>query len=226
MTNKLSVRHSAVVRSTSDFAYNTIRQAIIEHQLPAGSRLVEARVSKDLNVSITPVREAFARLANQGLLTAFPYKGTYVTRISKQYVDDVYFLRKNLEIMAVEQGFSRLREDDIQYCEELCVAADNAFVRKELCESIRYDVMFHEHMITVSGSRLLMEMWDIIKYRIENIQSYTKPTMNARLVFRHKPMLDAARLRDQEGYKAALIEHLESNQSVVDFPDEKDIQYN
>lgn len=80
MPNRLLIPQGAVVRSTSEFVYNTIRQAILTNEIPAGSRLVEAKTSKDLNVSITPVREAFARLANQGLLTVFPYKGTYVTR--------------------------------------------------------------------------------------------------------------------------------------------------
>lgn len=91
MATNLTIARNTIVRSTSDFVYNSVRQSILTHEFPAGSRLVEAKTSKELNVSITPVREAFARLANQGLLTVFPYKGTYVTIITKQYLEDVYF---------------------------------------------------------------------------------------------------------------------------------------
>ncbi|PWM14782.1 MAG: hypothetical protein DBX97_22840 [Collinsella tanakaei] len=225
MATNLTVPGTTLVRSTSDFVYNSVRQSILTHQFPAGSRLVEAKTSKELNVSITPVREAFARLANQGLLTVFPYKGTYVTIITKQYLEDVYFLRRHLEVMAAEKGFPNLTDQDIQYYEELCESADEAYDRQDLYESIRSDVLFHERLFALSGSALLMETWHIIKYRIENIQSYTKPIMNARFSVRHGAMLEAIRQRDQAGYVSSLLEHLNSNQDVVEFPDEADVRY-
>lgn len=225
MATNLTVPGTTIVRSTSDFVYNSVRQSILTHQFPAGSRLVEAKTSKELNVSITPVREAFARLANQGLLTVFPYKGTYVTIITKQYLEDVYFLRRHLEVMAAEKGFPNLTDQDIRYYEELCESADEAYDRQDLYESIRSDVLFHERLFMLSGSALLMETWHIIKYRIENIQSYTKPIMNARFSVRHGTMLEAIRQRDQAGYVSSLLEHLNSNQDVVEFPDEADVRY-
>ena len=226
MATNLTIARNTIVRSTSDFVYNSVRRSILTHEFPAGSRLVEAKTSKELNVSITPVREAFARLANQGLLTVFPYKGTYVTIITKQYLEDVYFLRRHLEVMAAEKSFPKLTDQDIQYYEELFASADEAYDRQDLYESIRSDVLFHERLFTLSGSALLMDTWHIIKYRIENLQSYTKPVMNARFSVRHGAMLEAIRNKDQARYVAAFLEHLNTNQDVVDFPDEADIKYN
>ena len=226
MATNLTIARNTIVRSTSDFVYNSVRQSILTHEFPAGSRLVEAKTSKELNVSITPVREAFARLANQGLLTVFPYKGTYVTIITKQYLEDVYFLRRHLEVMAAEKSFPKLTDQDIQYYEELFASADEAYDRQDLYESIRSDVLFHERLFTLSGSALLMDTWHIIKYRIENLQSYTKPVMNARFSVRHGAMLEAIRNKDQARYVSAFLEHLNTNQDVVDFPDEADIKYN
>lgn len=202
MATNLTIARNTIVRSTSDFVYNSVRQSILTHEFPAGSRLVEAKTSKELNVSITPVREAFARLANQGLLTVFPYKGTYVTIITKQYLEDVYFLRRHLEVMAAEKSFPKLTDQDIQYYEELFASADEAYDRQDLYESIRSDVLFHERLFTLSGSALLMDTWHIIKYRIENLQSYTKPVMNARFSVRHGAMLEAIRNKDQARYVA------------------------
>jgi len=225
MAIKLTACRNDIVKSTSDYAYDILREAIITHQIPAGTRLVEAKTAKDLGVSITPVRQAFARLANQGLLTVFPYKGTYVTIMSKEYVEDVYALRKNLEIMAAERGIGNVTDEDIAYYKQLCIAADDAYANEDLYESIHCDLAFHEHMFTLSGSSLLSEMWNIIKYRIESIQSYTKPSMNARMIERHGAILEALRLRDYSAYVTALMNHLNTNLDNVQFPDEADIRY-
>lgn len=155
----------------------------------------------------------------------FPYKGTYVTIMSKEYLNDVYFLRKRLEVMAAEKGFPKLNDQDIAYYEQLCAASDVAYDQGDLYESIRCGVMFHEHMFILSGSNLLMEMWYIVKYRIENIQAKTKPVMNARMSDRHRAMLEALRGRDQEAYVAALMEHLSSDTGQTFFPDEEDVHY-
>ena len=50
--------------------------------------------------------------------------------------------------------------------------------------------------------------------------------MNARFSVRHGAMLEAIRNKDQARYVAAFLEHLNTNQDVVDFPDEADIKYN
>lgn len=182
-------------------------------------------MSKDLNVSITPVREAFARLSNQGLLTVFPYKGTYVTIISREYIEDVYYLRENLEKMAAEKAWGHINEEDIQFYEDLLVQSDQYYEQGDLYESIRCDMAFHEKLIELSGSSLLAEMWSTIKYRIENIQSYTKTAMNMRMSKRHAPMMDALRNRDMEQYLEALKAHLGSSNNIVPFPLESTIIY-
>lgn len=68
MSNVIMSGRNRTIQSTGDYVYNTIRQAILTRQLPAGTRLVEAKTSRTLNVSITPVRKAFTRLTSRGPL--------------------------------------------------------------------------------------------------------------------------------------------------------------
>ena len=63
----------------------TIREKILTGEFKPGQRMVEAKVAKSFGVSITPVREAFSTLVKQGLLTTFPYCGTYVTILTYEY---------------------------------------------------------------------------------------------------------------------------------------------
>jgi len=224
MNNLVSDR-GEVVRSMSDYVYNTLRQAIVTRQLRAGERLVEAKVSKELNVSPTPVRHAFTRLENQGLLTIFPYKGSYVTVMSREYVEDLYELRLHLEALAAARGVERLTEEDFAYYASLFERSDRAEEQDDFFEAIRCDMLFHERIFQVSGSSVLMEVWDTIKYRIENIQAYTKPHRKLRLSARHQGMLDALRARDGDAYVVAMREHLKGNLDLADFPREQDVHY-
>lgn len=227
MTRDATALFSAnVVRSASDYVYNELRRRIYTQQLPEGARLVEAKISKELSVSITPVREAFARLANQGLLTVFPYKGTYVTVVTKEYVRDLYYLRRHLETMAADLGFPHLTDEDIRWYEDIVLESDRAFDQQDLYTSINCDVQFHERLFLICENALLLEMWNLIKNRIEVFQAITKPAMRRRMSERHAKMMEALRARDKDLYVAAMLEHLGSNLHYVDFPDDKDVVYN
>lgn len=210
------------VRSTSDFVYSEIREDIICHRLAPGTRLVESKVSKDLNVSVTPVREAFSSLVNQGLLTLFPHKGTYVTIISNKNADDIFTLRMTLEKMAAERAFENICDDDIAYYEKISRKLDLAYVNQDFYDCIKYDILFHENIFHLADSEILLEMWNTLKHRIEIIQSYTK-RMAANT--RHAGLLDALRTRNSDKYIAELEEHLSSSRRMIKFPNQDSIVY-
>lgn len=213
------------VSNLQENARENIRKAIIKHELKAGSRLVEAKVSKDLGVSITPVRAAFSDLSIQGLLTTLPYRGTFVTIITKEYVQDVFYLREILEVKAAELGFHKMNANDLEYLEELLVRSDFAMAQDDIYSSIQCDVSFHEKLFILSASDLLMQMWLTIKHRVEYIQSYSKPATQSKMSVRHGPMMAAMKSFNLEAYTAALREHLRSSIYTVEFLENKDVHY-
>jgi len=85
-----------------------LREAIIEGRLPPGSRLSEAELGVQFGVSRTPVREAFAQLERDGLVTAVPRVGAFVRTVSVDDVDDIYQARMALETFAVALVTGRL----------------------------------------------------------------------------------------------------------------------
>lgn len=216
LSNVSNLQHSA---------RESIRKAIIKHELKAGSRLVEAKVSRELGVSITPIRAAFSDLSVQGLLTISPYRGSFVTVITKEYVRDVFYLREILETKAAELGFCRLNTDDLQFLEDLLVQSDKAMARDDIYTSIQCDVSFHERLFTLSESDLLMQMWHTIKHRVEYIQSYSKPATNSKMSIRHGPMMAAMKSADLSAYISALREHLRTSIYTVEFLENKDVHY-
>lgn len=117
-----------VVRETlSDQVYNTIKRSIIEGEYVADRKLNEQSVAKDLNVSPTPVREAFKRLTSEGFLENKPYKGVYVKSYSNADIREAYLTRAKLQGLAVRLLIEKASDDDILALETIledCIASN------------------------------------------------------------------------------------------------------
>ena len=79
-----------------------LREAIVGNLLPPGERLTEVTLAARLNVSRTPVREAFAQLEREGLVTIVPRAAVFVRAVCARDVDEIYTVRAALESLAVE----------------------------------------------------------------------------------------------------------------------------
>ncbi len=93
-------RHSG---SASDFAYLVLRHAIAGMWLMPGVIITEKCVSKLLEISATPVREAFSKLRKEHMVIAYPQRGTYVSKINIKLTLDAKLVRNTLEREAVNR---------------------------------------------------------------------------------------------------------------------------
>ena len=200
-------------RSTSNMVCEILRREIIEKTIPLGERLVEAKIAKELNVSITPVRHAFVKLAEQGLLTVYPFKGTYVTEITREYLEEVYFVRERLELAAIDLCFHKLTAQDADRLDELTNASERSYQEGNMYDAVVYDLGFHEYFFTLGGNGTLTELWEKIKSRLHMFLSYSKPiTLSANYMqTRHRPIVDAVREPNLEALKGAMSEHIRTS---------------
>jgi DNA-binding GntR family transcriptional regulator len=83
--------------SLADQAYEKLRSAIVSGVLAPGDRLIERRLSEQLGVSRTPLREAVVRLVHEGLLTARPTGGVSVTSVNEKDAREIWGIRLGLE---------------------------------------------------------------------------------------------------------------------------------
>ena len=77
--------------------YEILKQRIVYGELVPGRRISEVEISQDLMVSRQPVREAFLKLRDEGLVEIRPQRGTVVTKISVNAVNDARFIREAIE---------------------------------------------------------------------------------------------------------------------------------
>lgn len=214
-------------RSTADRVSEILRQAIVGRVFEAGERLVEAKIAQELDVSITPVRQAFSNLATHGLLTVFPYKGSYVTILTQESITDLAFIRRQIEVLAADRSFKNLKPEDCKQLTNICKLSDYHLQAGDLYQSIHYDRLFHEFFVTRADSPLLMEMWNLIKNRLEYSQTFTKRVDPPEdyIQRRHEPIIRAIESMDKEAFMDATQNHISSAMSLKFFPSEADIQY-
>jgi DNA-binding GntR family transcriptional regulator len=109
----------------------TLREAIVEGLLTPGSRLSEVHLARQLDVSRTPMREAFVQLEREGLVTVVARVGAFVRAVTSRDVDEIYTVRAALESLAVQLAakhitpLARAQLDDVTASMQNCVERDD-----------------------------------------------------------------------------------------------------
>ncbi|MFG1609524.1 GntR family transcriptional regulator [Actinoplanes sp. NPDC049265] len=101
------------------FVLNTLRDAILNGALPGGTRLIQAEIAGQLEVSITPVREALRDLTGEGLVEFDAHRGSRVRRLNLAEVRELYELRVTLEPLMVRRMITSMTEQALAEAERL-----------------------------------------------------------------------------------------------------------
>ena len=93
--------------------YQTLRRAILELRFKPGEIIRKPEICAELGVSRSPVSDAVARLAAEGLVDVIPQAGTYVARFSMAEIREGAFLREAIELASVERVAGIISEDQL-----------------------------------------------------------------------------------------------------------------
>lgn len=105
--------------NATEQAYQAIRKEILTGRLEEGERLTETRLSDDLGMSRTPVREAIGRLTIEGFIERQSGYTTRVAHFPKDEADQVYEIRRLVECYSVQRAAKLATEDDIAALREI-----------------------------------------------------------------------------------------------------------
>src|SRR6476469_5676309 len=106
--------HQRRGESLGEFAYRTMREAIRSGKFRPGEHLREADVARWLNISRTPVREAFHRIISEGLLINGPWNGVMIAELSADQVVQLYAVREVLEGAAAALAAQHATKAELQ----------------------------------------------------------------------------------------------------------------
>jgi len=137
--------------TTGAQAERVLRGLILDGALAPGTRLREVRLAASLGVSRNTLREALRGLAEQGLITHHPHRGVVVTDLSADDIDDLYALRRVIELAALEH----VAPDRIAALREATDAFASALERGDAVEALECDFRFHRTLVGALGSARL-----------------------------------------------------------------------
>ncbi|MEV4313468.1 GntR family transcriptional regulator [Actinocrispum sp. NPDC049592] len=159
----------------SDQAYERVRRSILDGTLSPGTRLVEAEIAKRLGVSQAPVREAFKRLAHEGLLVSRPRRGSYVADISAEDAGSAREVRAMLEEAAARDAVARFDEEARATLETQVGCMRQAAATGDLAAFRAADMAFHRAVVTLSGNRYLPRLWDVMESSLLSLRVVGDP---------------------------------------------------
>lgn len=102
-----------LVSSMSQTIYDSLRQSILAGRIAPGTGLRQTQLASSYGVSITPIREALAALASDGLVDSSPFSGFKVHRPTLAELDDVYELRMELTSLQVRQSVMAITPEQL-----------------------------------------------------------------------------------------------------------------
>jgi DNA-binding GntR family transcriptional regulator len=196
--------------SLSQKVYMSLKQAILSLAFRPGELMKKSEICKELGVSRSPVTEAMARLANEGLADIVPQAGTYVTRFSMAEIREGAFLREALELAAVERVATTITE------EQLVLLKRNLRIQEALMQDgdtagfHQMDAELHELILSFTGYRRLASLAETAWIHVNRARHLNLPRpgrMQATLT-EHKAIVAALEARDPEAARKATRHHL------------------
>lgn len=219
-----SVNGSDVARASSDSAlrsgvdrrspvapqvHRILRDSIVSARLAPGQALSENDVSSQLGVSRTPVREAFIRLAMDGLVRVYPQLGTIVSRIDVEAVIEAQFVREVLEVASARLACSSA---DPAFLVRLYVNLDaqaEACANDDVDRFHELDEALHRSIFDAAGHPAAWRVVHAAKPHLDRVRLLTLPDATTRLgdLAEHREIVDALAAGGEDAVADAVRRH-------------------
>ncbi len=153
--------------------YNQIKSDILDGVFPPGTPMVERKLCDMYNVSRSPIRNALQRLVRDGLVSFVPGQGMIVPEITIEDIFEIYDLMELFQIYAIRRAAGKINEVSINALESILGHIRESLDRENVPDAIKWDIKFHEFLITLSGSSRLKGFHDQISSQIRRFLSLT-----------------------------------------------------
>lgn len=150
--------------------YRILRRDIVHCLIPPGTPLSEKEVSVRFDVSRQPVREAFIKLAENGLIQIRPQRGSYVNKISMTQVRNGCFVRQAIECAVVRRAGSMINDEQLYQLEQNLNQQRVAVERQQLNDFFQLDDEFHQKLSLIADCQLAWDTIENIKATIDRVR--------------------------------------------------------
>jgi DNA-binding GntR family transcriptional regulator len=201
-----------------------LRDDIVTMALKPGDVISESDIAGRYGVSRQPVREAFIRLAQQGLLLIRPKRATVVKKISPEGVRQSRFIRESIEVEIIRR-LAAHPGDAPRVLDELIAGQEAASAAADSRRFHTLDELFHRTLARLAGVEYAWQLIDDHKMQLDRVRYLTLGASSSRVAIdEHRAIAKAVGKGDPAASEAAMRAHLARaevllNQTIAEHPD-------
>lgn len=201
------IEHKTI--SLADQVFEHLETDILSGKYQKGESLTESKLSAELGVSRTPIREALRRLEQEHLIEEAP-KGVVVVGISEKDLEDIFTVRLKLEGPVAAMAALNYTDEQLAVIRE-ALEFQEFYLNKNDPDRIKsMDSRFHETIYKMSGSTVLYDVLEplhkkILKYRKASVSNTSRAEAS---VAEHRAIYEALAARDSQKVERLVTEHL------------------
>jgi len=204
----------------TELAYNTLKDFIFQKKILPGEKIFLENLSKKLNISPTPLREALNRLVQEGYVSYNSNRGFILQVISTAAVEMLYELCEALETYAIKKTVENITKSDLAYLKENLLRYRKIIADEYTQERFLINNEFHIRIASVSGNEFIVKILAltlerlVLKWMLENIQHGRGPAGYDE----HKAIYEALEKRDAESAVENIRTHIiNTKKSVLEY---------
>lgn len=193
--------------------FEALQKDILSGLIKSGEKLTEQRICERYDVSRTPVREALRQLEADGLIENIPHRGAFAIGLSKRDISDLFDLRAQFEMKAVEWAIQRMSEEDIDKLKENVEIMEFYTLRGDIAMVLDFNSKFHNIIYQGTENRMLYQT-------LHTYQTYLKHSAPPKsisgdylrtILAEHQAIFSAFEGRNYIEGREAMLKHMEQS---------------
>lgn len=215
-----------ITRTLAETIYNYLKEGITSGKIKANQRIRETNIASYFNVSKTPVREAFTRLAGEGLITISSHKEVTVRKLSYKELMDIYYTMGCIDEIGIKLAFNQASDRMIKEIEKNLDNLKNLSKEKRIEAWLDADEKIFLKICELSGNEFLYQVRKMInaqlgRYRPMRVFLFAAPEAIKYLIHEFEVILEALRSKDKRRIEniniRGLLQLLPSNDDWIEY---------
>ena len=194
--------------------YSTLFDKIVAGEYQTNTRLKEEVLSSEYKISRTPIRAVLQQLEQDGLVQIFPNKGAKVLPFSADEIEEIYEIRKALELICLEISAPIMSMQKLLEFKRKMTANMND--QNEQIDS-DLDAQMHDYIIISTGKKRLINMLSQLFRLIQRfrILGFMQKETKESTIKEHIEIIDAICLRDTKLAKELMRKHIDNSKMIA-----------
>ena len=150
-SNKIYLKRPS--EDTRQYVYRILSTLILNMILIPGQRMNEQELSSFMNVSRTPLHDTFPRLSRNNLIEIIPMRGSFVTKVSKEKIEEAIWLNKQICISIIQGIFiTNTKMSELTILREILSQLEYNCIHSDFLHASRSLVQFYNHLFILGGN--------------------------------------------------------------------------